>query len=298
VADSRLYDRRLRIIISTPSTSDYHSTTRDELIIDAGEGGNQPAGLRAKFSVKASDGKEPNGAEVMVTNLNPDNRARLQRKGVKVTVEAGYADTGQSRIFRGDARTIDHVRNEADWDTTIKCGDGERAYRNARVNESFAAGTGAGDVLNFLALQSGLQVGNVPGVIANLLKTYDHGYTVSGPWKAEMDKLVRSIGYRWSVQDETLQVLLPGQPATAAIPLISPDSGLVGSPEFGAPEKKGKPALVKFKSLLIPSKPGALVHLKSERYDGNVRVKKVEHTGDTHGQEWYTSLEGVLQSSS
>jgi hypothetical protein len=289
-----LFGRRCRVLVSIPSSEDYHSTTLDELEINGGEGVDGEPGLRVAFKIEKSDGKEPNKSEVTVSNLSPDTRGRLQKKGVKLTLEAGYDATGVSRIFRGDVRTIDHVRNGADWDSKFKGGDGERAWRFARVSESFAAGAGAGDVLDYLANASGLQIGNVPTVIANLTVGYDHGYVVSGKWKDEMDKLVRSIGYVWSVQDETLQVLLPGQSSTAAVPLISPDSGLIGSPEFGTPEKKGKPALVKFKSLLVPTQPGARVHLKSERYDGNVRVKKVEISGDSHGGDWYTTIQGVL----
>lgn len=291
---ANLYGRRCRVVISIPVASDYHSTTTDELEVNGGEGGAGAQGLRVAFKIEKSDGKEPNNSEITLTNLSPDTRGRLQKKGVKVTVEAGYDATGVSRIFRGDVRSIDHVRNGSDWDTKIKCGDGERAWRFARVHESFAANTGAGDVLDYLANASGLQIGNSPSVVANLTTRYGHGYVVSGKWKDEMDKLVRSIGYTWSVQDETLQVLLPGQASTAAVPFVSPDSGLIGSPEFGTPEKKGKPALVKFKSLLIPTLPGARVHLKSERYDGNVRVKKVSFEGDTHGGAWYTTFQGTL----
>jgi hypothetical protein len=292
---ANLYGRIARLTISTPAASGFSSTLRDELVIDSnsdGKGGTQ--GLRVAFKIVKTDGKEPNTAEIIVSNLSPNSRGMLQKKGVKVTLEAGYEATGLSRIYRGDARTIDHVRNKADWDTTIKCGDGERAYQNARVNESFAAGTGAGDILTYLANASGLQIGNVPTVVANLLFTYDQGYVVSGKWIDEMHKLVRALGYYMSIQNETLQVLLPGQASTAAIPLISSDTGLVGSPEFGAPEKKGKPALVKFKSLLMPTLPGARVRLKSLRYDGVVRVKKVEFTGDTFGGPWYTEYQGVL----
>lgn len=291
-----LYDRRCRVTFSTPSDTagNFKDVLRDELVVEAGEGGNHPAGLRVSFKISKTDGKEPNTAEITVTNLNDDSRGQLQKKGLKVVLEAGYNATGVARLHRGDARTVDHVRDKASWNTIVKCGDGERAYKHARVAESFAAGTGAGDVLTFLANASGLQVGNVPTVVANLTTRYDQGYVVSGRWSDEMDRLVKAIGYGWSIQDETLQVLLPGQATNGQIPLISVESGLIGSPEFGTPEKKGKPALVKFQSLLMPTTPGAKVHLKSERYDGDVRVKKCSFEGDTHGGPWFTSYEGVI----
>lgn len=294
----RLYDRRARVTFAAPSATkgNFNQVVQDVLVIEAGEGGDQPAGQRVAFKVSKTDGKEPNTAEIIVTNLNDDSRGLIQKKGVKVILEAGYAETGMSRIWRGDARTVDNVRDLSDWNSTIKGGDGERAYRNARVAESFAPGTKAGSILQYLANASGLQVGNTPNVVLNLTQSFDQGYVVSGQWAHEMDRFLRGTGYAWSVQDDTLQVLLPGQASTAEFPEISPESGLVGSPEFGSPEKKGKPALVKFKALLQPCVPGAQVRLKSNRYDGFVRVKKVHFTGDTHSLEWYTEYEGVLLS--
>lgn len=298
---AKLYDRRARVTFSSPisttSGANFVTTTSNVLVVEAGERGDRPPGQRIKFKVMKTDGKEPNTTELVVTNLNDDHRSLIQKKGTKITLEAGYASTGVSRIARGDARTVDSVRNDASWDSTIKCGDGERAFRNARVSESFAPGTQASDVLQYLANASGLQIGNTPGVVLNLTQTFDQGYVVSGQWAHEMDRFLRGTGYKWSIQDDTLQVLLPGQASTAQIPLISPETGLIGSPEFGSPEKKGQPALIKFKSLLIPSTPGAKVRLRSKRYDGFVRAKKVTMTGDTHGQEWYTEFEGVLISS-
>jgi len=76
------------------------------------------------------------------------------------------------------------------------------------------------------------------------------------------------------------------------IPELSPSSGLIGSPEFGAAEKNKGP-VVKFKSLLDGRiKPGGRVKLNSLRYTGEVRVTKLSHSGDTAGGDWYTACEG------
>lgn len=290
-----LYGRRARLTLAIPVSTpgDFTHVTTDVLEI---QGGDDPAnpGMRIQFEVAKTVEKEPNTSKVVVSNLSPTTRAGLQKKGVKVTLEAGYVATGMSRIFVGDARTIDHVRNGPDWDTTIKLGDGERSIRFARFNESFAPGTSAGDVLTALANASGLAVGNVPDVVANLT-TFDQGYAVSGRVDKSLDRLVKSLGYKYSVQDGALQILTPGQALNSSVPDVSPSTGLIGSPEMGTPEKKGQPALLKFRSLLVPVIPGGKVKLTSERYDGVfVRIKKVKFTGDTHGGEWYSDMEGTI----
>jgi hypothetical protein len=89
-------------------------------------------------------------------------------------------------------------------------------------------------------------------------------------------------------------VLAPGETYGPEIPLISPATGLIGSPEMGSPEKKGKPSLLKFRCLLRPLTVGGRVHLQCLRYDGEVRIRKLEHSGDTHSGEWYTDVHGAI----
>lgn len=282
------------MIVSTPAGGDYHSTSRDELEINGGDGENV-SGLRVVFKAELSDSKEPSKAEVQIYNLNADSRKILQRKGVKVLLEAGYESVGNSRLFVGDLKSVDHKNDKADWISKLSISDGGRAWKHARVQESFAPGTTAGDVLRYLGDASGLQLGNLPETILDLTKTYDQGYIVSGRWSDEMKRFCKSVGYEFWIQDQTLQMRLPGGELRSALPEISASSGLIGSPEFGSPEKKGKPRLIKFKTLLQPTKIGAKVRLKSRNYDGDVVVKKASFEGDTHGNEWYTNFEGVLK---
>lgn len=283
----KLYKRKVRLVISSPVSSNYHETTRDELEITA---------QRVAFKIEFKDSKEPNASEVSVYGLNKDSRAIIQKKGNKVILEAGYEDTGLSRIFIGDVRIGDNKKSVAEWISTMKLGDGERAYRNARVNQSFSPGTTAGDVLDYLADASGLQVGNVPKKLLDLTQTYDQGYSIGGKWSDEMTRFCRSVGYVWSIQHQTLQVLLPGQAVNqdGLIPELSADSGLIETPEFGTPEKKGQPFTLKFKSLLRPVQVGAVLRLKSRAHDGEVLVKKASVTGDTHGGDWYVNYEGII----
>lgn len=298
MANERIFGRRMRAVVSTPVSTpgDYTHVTTDQIEINAGDDPEHP-GLRMAFKSTKTDGKEPNTAELTITNLSPVTRSRMQVKGVKVVVEAGYKTTGLSRIFSGDARSVDHIREKADWQTKIKVGDGERSYRHARLSESFAAGASGGDVLRRLAEGTGLELGNVPEQARSSYLTslrFDHGYAVSGRVSDSLDRFIRSIGWRWWVQDGALFVLAPGETYNPEIPLISPETGLIGSPEMGTPEKKGKPALLKFRCLLRPLTVGGRVRLKSLRYDGEVVLRKVDVTADTHGGDWYCDCHGVI----
>lgn len=292
-----LFDRRCRLTIANPvsTPNDFQNTTTDVIEIDGGVTDDEAvAGMRVKFKITKTLKKEPNTSEIVVTNLSPDRRKSLQQKGVKVMLEAGYRDTGVAKIFSGDVRSVDHIRDAANFDTTLKLGDGERAWNFARVAESFSPGTRAADVFKSLAKATGLDLGNVSDVANGISAQFDQGYCASGSAAREFDRIVTSLGLTWSTQDGILQVLDPDGTLDAPIPEITPDSGLVDSPEMGSPNKKGKPTLVTFKSLLQPVKPGGKVKLRSERYDGNVKVKTVVYEGDTHGGEWYVTIAGEV----
>jgi len=285
VADQRLQDRRVRLLIANRVAEDYKSLTADVTEIKD---------LRVQFSVKKSASKEPNTAEVTITNLSPTRRAALQTKGVKFVLECGYVDTGVKQIFQGDVRHISHVREGADWRTVLKSGDGERAFQFARISETLGPKSTKSAVIKRLAAKLGLGLGNsgkaaIPG-------SFEQGIVLSGPVSRELDKVLKGTGYEWSIQDEQLVILSESEVSGQDVPLLTPDSGLIGSPEFGAPLAKGGKPQLSFRALLNANiKPGAKVQIQCERFPLGVSVKcaKVEHSGDTAGQDWYTTAEGA-----
>lgn len=287
MADDLLFKRLVRVTIATKVAEDYQSVTSDVVEVED---------LRVAFKVVKTGKKEPNTAEVTISNLSPTRRASLQQKGVKFILQAGYEGTGIAQIFVGDARTVDHKRNGANWDTVIKSGDGERAYNFARVSESFSAGSPVSDVVNRIAGSLGLGLGNLKSQLAGMTGTYDNGYAAHGPASRELDKVLRAAGYEWSIQDGEIFAHKPEAPGAILVPDLSPETGLIGSPEYGSPDKKTKRAPLKIRCLLNPGiKIGGQVYIRSERHNGPVTVKKIEHTGDTAGGDWYTDFEGQPQ---
>jgi hypothetical protein len=108
---------------------------------------------------------------------------------------------------------------------------------------------------------------------------------------------------------------------TSKIILLSPETGLIGSPEklrddsialygtqnrkketikvVGATGKKYRKSVgggYKIKSLLQPFvEPGSVVQVKSDTInDVQFRVVEVEHVGDTHGNDWYSNINAMV----
>lgn len=260
-------------------------------------GALQSEDLRVVFRAKKSLSKEPNTCEVTIYNLSADSRAKIQRRGDVLTLEAGYEDLGT--LFSGNTDTGTHERAGPDWLTKLHCGDGEQAYQHTRISMGFKPGTRAADVVKAVGkqlLNGGIDV--AAALNLNLPGEFSQGYAVQGNAAQELDKLLKGRGYEWSIQDGKLQILQTDRPTNVLV-VLSESSGLIGSPTWATPEKgsdssPAKPRTIKFKSLLNHLiRPGCRLRISSQQIKTDVRVTELTHSGDTSGQDWYTEGEGV-----
>jgi hypothetical protein len=246
--------------------------------------------LKVEFNVERTLKKEPNTADVVIYNLSKDSRAAVQEKGIETTIEAGYVGTS-SQIFAGQLEFGSSIREGTDWVTTLQTADGSNNFRSQRINVSFKGGVSAGEVLQAAAEALGLDLGNIRdkanrGTIRGKLEKFAKGNVLSGKASVELDKIVKAFGLEWSIQDGELQLLEPNETIDQDFILLSPGTGLVGSPE------PGEDGVVNATSLLQPNLiPGKGVDLQSREIDGFFRVQKANWTGDTWGSDWFTELE-------
>jgi len=277
-----LFNRSVKLVIASPLEESLSSVSGQTIeIVD----------LRVLFKITKDLSKDPNKAEIKVYNLSAKTRASLFGKSAKVLLHAGYEDAIE-QIFVGDVRFIESKQEGVDWVTSFQCGDGERAVKFSRIGTSFGAGTPIGTVINTIASAAKIDVGNLASVADQIPGQYTQGYAGYGKAIKELDKILKSAGYELSIQDGALQALKPDETTTEEILELTPDSGLIGSPEMGSAGKKGSKPVLKAKALLQPVlKPGKRVSLKSRQYSGIFKVIKVEHDGDTAGGNWFSDLE-------
>lgn len=250
--------------------------------------------LRFTFRVTKDLKPEPNYTDLTVYNLSETHRAEFSRKPVHIRLEVGYDGETQG-LFVGDLRWSDSQREGPDWRTQIQAGDGERAYRHARVNRSFKPGVSVRDALAEAAGSMELELpAGLSTLIPDVGKQFAGGLAMAGPAHREMTRLLRPLGAEWSIQDGRL-VVLPGNGAKRDTAILLGGDGLpvIGSPEFGPPEKD-KPPTLKVKTLLFPGFTcGGRIQLKTRGVSGLFKVVQIVHTGDTMGQDWYSSLEAT-----
>lgn len=253
--------------------------------------------LRIEFSIEHNLKKHPNQCLVKITGLSQATRSALKKAPLKMVLEAGY-EGGMAVIFQGDITYALSTLDGPDWVTEIQGGDGDRVFSNARVNKTYAPGTTIESVMKDAMASVGQEL---PDVIKNssyFKETLQAGLAVAGKHKDFIPKILAKGGYTWSIQDGQ-PIILQTDQATGQTYHISEETGLIGSPEFGHPNRKGKAPDVTVRTLLYPEiRPGHPVYIKSRELDGLFKVKKVRHKGDTHGNDWVTEVEiqpGVLK---
>jgi hypothetical protein len=276
-----LFKRRYRLLLAHPIVGDFARAQPNAIEI---------TGLRCQFKITKTLKKTPNTCEITVTNLSRLLRQSLAAKDLRVILEGGY-DDHVAGLFVGDCRTLDHARVGADWETRVRCGDGERAMNLGRANASFAPGTPYADILSTVTKPLGL----APDAgITKLMggQKFESGYAAYGRAADVLDQVTSAAGLEWSIQDGKLQVLRPKGHTTEDALVLSAGTGLLGSPEFNAPDQKTGVAALKVKCLLSARvRCGGRIVLDSIAHKGTFRVVKVTHTGDSHSGNWETEAE-------
>jgi hypothetical protein len=249
--------------------------------------------LRVSFIIDKSAEQEPNTAEISVWNLAGNTRALLKKQiPLYVKLVAGY-DGNESQLFEGDIAPdgISSVKDGVDWVTTFRAADGLEAHRTARIQESFAKGTSIIPVITKLAQSMGVGIGNAiekvsQGDVSGAFTTLFNGTVVSGSVPKELERLLASTGYTYSIQDGQLQIVEKGGQILLQAVHLTPDTGLIGSPE------PGKDGFTKFRSLLQPKlTPRHQVQLETASLNGVYVLHRVQHNGDTHGPNWFSDCE-------
>lgn len=253
--------------------------------------------LDVNFKVTRTSDKDPNTCEVTVFNLNRDNRDAIGGlENPVVQIKAGYrgrpdvdTESGQTDsegnmgvIFLGDCREAGSTYDPPLWLTVVESGDGERSTRFDRINRSFAKGTSFKNVIDAAAKSMRVGLGNLTQGIGDAsISEYVNGVTLSGQSSKQLDRLARSAGLEWSIQNSELQVLKAGATLSDFAVKLTPDTGLIGSTTIdSAGVLRGRALL---NSDIIP---GRQLVIESLSVSGEFKVKKTEFTGSSQGTDW------------
>jgi hypothetical protein len=280
---AKLYGRALEVLAYRTKVDTYFGTPLPNAI--------RIRDMRVQFAVTKTSGSEPNKADVTISNLRSDTSDQLCRKPLAVQISAGYDGTAR-HLFTGDLRYGRPVKNGTEIDTELQLGDGDRAFRYARVNRSYRQGTSAITALRDAAGSMGLRLPSAVENAPELREQYQSGLSLYGSARDEFTRLLAPYGYRWSIQNGSLRVTRDDDVLQGAAWLIREGDGMIDSPVITTPSSPGEAPKLNVSNLLYPEiTPGGWVKVESRKVNGIFRVEKVVHTGDTHGSDWTTAIE-------
>ena len=261
------------------------------------------------FKIQKTVGRAPNHSLIRIWNLSPENEGRIRGEFDSIIVNAGYQANARL-LFRGTIKQVGTPREGLDYVTEIEAADGDRDFKSARVNVTFAPGTMMSQVLDHvIGTFSTVKRGYVALKDRKLIR----GMTFVGSAPDLLDHIAADSDAHWSFQDGQLDIV----PVTSTLPReaikLTSETGLLS-----APERTDKGIVVRclmnpdivpngkvwldnnnIKNRVLrqrlqkagkphkPTPPKSLVHVDP---DGVYKVIKVDHEGDTRTNEWFSKV--------
>lgn len=281
-----LFDRRCAITVNDKRVAS-----------DRYVGSTLTHGFAMKFDLTHTISPEANKAKVEIRNLAPETRAAMTAaKRPVVIVEAGYGDS-LGLLFKGRLSNIVHEREETGFVTSLEAADGAEAKR-AMISKALGPGTTPIQALEMIALAMNVDasaaIARAKGGQFGGAAAFFQGLSLFGTVETAMRQLAHTLGFDWYVDKGQLVILRPGELRPEEAVLLSPETGLIGSPQRVYDKKHPEQSLVGAKAMLMSSiEVGRAVVFKSNEYAGTFKVTKTRSVGDTHGGDWFTELEAI-----
>lgn len=254
--------------------------------------------LRVTFEVSKGVSSKANTFKIKIYNLNESHRNSIGEELDTVMLEVGYTPPDGSNnvgiIAKGKIRDYQHDRDGPDIITTVSCGDGDKAFRNATISKTIPKGTPLKDAVKDLHMEmrkQGIKKGEwkFPEKFEN--EKTKRPYSMCGSCSREMDTLGRGHGFYWNIQNETMEII-PGNGTLPGLILISPQTGMIGTPTI---TDNG----IKVKALIQPeARPNRQVKVESEQLKMNkkgekYRISEITFSGDNQeGGDWTMMITG------
>jgi hypothetical protein len=263
--------------------------------------------FRIKFSVKRSNAMTPNVADIKVFNLSQQTQLQIQKEFTRVVLQAGY-EGNAGVIFAGSIKqTI--IGRESATDTFIEiiAGDGDLAYNFAVVSQSLAKGSTPQTQVN-AAVAAMAPMGTTAGgnTVVPATQVLPRGKVMFGNARTYLRNVAQSQNQNWSIQNEKVVFVPQDAYLPGTVVVLNSQTGMVGTPQQTLQGVNVKALLnpqiqiatrvqldnATIQKLAIDlSVPGSAAAIPAPlTTDGVYFVLVVDHTGDTRGVEWYSSL--------
>ncbi len=270
--------------------------------------------LRCVFKVEAAIETQVAVCTLEVYNMNPAAEGDIIREGFQVSIEGGYGESQYGEIFTGNVvQVLRNRENGVDYKLEILALRGSSTFDLNYAKCSIAAGSKPRDVIDALTRNSrqAITIGEISPNLSD--QALPRGKVLFGtPSQYLRDIAIGNDAYYWAGEDDKLIVkkISDEIPADQVL-VLTPDTGLVGTPQYGDDGIHIKMlldcrvkllSLIKIdnelirKSLLSINVGGGNNNLAQQSQfdeDGEYQVFKLVHQGDTYGDTWTTEVIGI-----
>lgn len=241
--------------------------------------------LHIDFDIPFDDDPDPNESSVTVYNLSQNTINQIKRND-PLTLTAGY-EGDEGVILAGRVSKVETRFDGPDKATTIYSIDGGSMDDKKTLKRSYKARIRASQVIRELVPLLGLPVAvlKLPSD-----KTYAKGLSVNGSIVNKLQELCKDCGASFYVSRGKVYIrsIKDGDDSRFT---LSPETGLIGSPEPFEEERDGKIIRGYNVTCLLQHRisTGSIIELSSKAVKGRFRVRRGTHTAS--GTDFLSDLE-------
>lgn len=240
---------------------------------------------RMRFAVRMARGSV---GTCRVTYSNPPRSmvGKLADAGVVVRVLAGWEEGGPVEVFRGSVQPKSVEYRQAGDPEVSMLLSASRTELRRPVARWVPGPCTLAQVVDLVRQDLGLAAGDIDAAALGAV-TVARGYAAAGMPATVLREIADSAGLEFIVEAGRLSMWRRRGAATT-VDIWRADSWLL---DVTTPAGDGE---VKARALLRSQiRPGSRVRIESAQHRGDLAVREVAHLGDTHGQDWTTTIVGV-----
>ena len=273
------------------------SLNDDKLFIEATAGRQ----FKATFEVLYDFGGFTSYADIAVYNLSTDTANDALKRGVPITLRAGYQDSIDV-IFTGVIQNVLRERQGANTITRLICRGGKLVENQAQINETLGVNARVTDIIRACVRAMGYPI-VIEDAQFDDVDPYASGYMMSGDPRTYMDSLAKVHKFSYVIENGRVIVVRNDAYRQGSVHSISQFTGMEGIPEItevgvdvvmrlrpkirigGRISVESELASFNFSNLYF-------VDIPQSAGQGVYRIFRITHSGDTHGDAWSTKVTG------
>lgn len=256
-------------------------------------------GLRIKFCIHKHVVSTASPTTISVYNLGPGLRNALKTKDAKISIRAGWENTGMVQVFSGSVLAAVNNRQGPDIVTDIMSLAGYSGTARSVTSKVFSGGTKLGDVVVALAQDLvGVSV-DKKHIDVKDTKYGGQGWSFAGMVTEGLDKLARVYGFSWWIDQGRFHAVDDGRALRGgSTPLISGVNGFLlrAEPMLASPfqMKTGASIYSIFNPFVEAGRSVKLESSVNPDLNGVYKVHTLQHDGDTHSSQWQTNIQSWI----